>query len=113
MSSLKQYKFWLKNCPNCGHLVDAVGFNKKVSFKDAFKETCIVCPKCGAEFESVMRPTSVAKFLYKSFFPVSFLLLGASVYMHKPYSDVFFYLWGLFIAFLIGSMLDSYTLEKK
>jgi len=113
MSSLMKYIFWLKGCPNCGQLVDAVGFNKNVSLKDTFKETCITCPKCAAELKSVMRPTPLAKFLYRSLLPISVILLGASVYLHRPYSDLLFYLWGLFVAFLIGSMFDSYTLEKN
>jgi hypothetical protein len=113
MNSLKKVRFRLKGCPNCGQRVDAVGFNKSISFKDAFKETCITCPKCGTELKSVMRHTSLAKFLYRSLLPVSFMLLGAAVHLHRPYSDLFFYLWILFVAFLIGSMFDSYTLEKN
>jgi hypothetical protein len=110
---VKRLKFWLKNCPNCGQSVDAIGFSQKLSFKDTFKETSIICPKCGTELKSVRSPTPVSKYMYNSFFPVSFILLGASVYLHKPYSDLFFYAWGLFAICVIVSIFDAFTLEKK
>jgi hypothetical protein len=107
--TVKRLKFWLKNCPNCGQLVDAVGFNRKLSFK----ETSVICPKCGAELKSVRSPTPASKLMYNSFFPVSLILLGASVYLHKPYSDLFFYAWGLFAVFVVVTIFDACALEKK
>lgn len=109
MSKMQRIKFWLKSCPDCGGLVDAVGFNKKVSFKQDY----IKCPKCGAELISVLRPTTKSRFMYKIYFPASILILGASVYFNKPYSDLLFVTWFLFTALLILSLFNSFILEKK
>jgi len=109
MRKMNRIKFWLKNCPDCGALVDAIGFNRNVSLKESF----VKCHKCGAELKSVLSPTNFSKKMFKIYFPVAIIILGASVYFEKPYSDVLFVSWFLFTAVLIISLFNSFTLEKK
>ena len=106
---MQQYKFWLKSCPVCSRLLNVIGANSKVTLK----KTSIVCPDCGAELKFAGSPGPFAKFMFYSFFPVSFILLGASVNLSKPYSALFFYGWGVYALLVIAAIFGSYTLERK
>lgn len=89
--------------------MNVIGSNSKVKLK----KFSIICPKCGAELMFGGNPNPMSKFMFYSFFPISFVLLGASVNLSKPYRDMFFYGWGLYTFFVIAVIFHSWELEKK